>query len=155
MERTSFDSFTWLVETTYELEDGTMEAKIEPFIGGDGIVRNSDGSVYRPLAEADPDAAERKVVQRTLILTVILQVQLGPNQGIVLPMQEMRFPLAATNPGQAGSLPAFERMAMALRGEVPPSQVVTAPAAALGGVLLGGPGPKPPTDHLGPNGRPR
>lgn len=143
MERVTHDQFSWAVETHYRLEDGTLESEIEPFIAADGSVRNVDGSMWKAVAEVDPDAPPREVVQRTLILTVSAVAQAAQGIQLAVPVKEYRFGFAKA---LAGSLPAWERLAISMRGEAPPAQVVTAPASALGGVVLGGPGgpPLPP-----------
>lgn len=135
MEHVTYDSFSWAVETAYKLEDGTIENELEPFIGPDGLVRNGDGSAFSPVKEADPDAPKREVIQRTLILTVASIAQGPGGLALAVPTKTIRFGFA--NPG-SGQLPAWERLAISMRGEVPPAQVLTAPASALGGVELGG-----------------
>lgn len=151
MKRTTFDAFDWRVETTYELADGSHETEVEPFIAADGQVRNIDGSVYRPLAEAEPP---REVIQRDLVVTPMVALAIQTPQGvqtIPVPQEEFRIPFGRLGAG----LPAWERLAHSMRGTVPPPQVAVANPAMLG-ALPPQPGAAPPVGgHLGPNGLPR
>lgn len=139
MERIAYDAFSWAVETAYKGDDGSVVTELEPFIGPDGQVRNGDGSPYK---EREDDG--REVVQRTLILTVAAIANGPGGMQLAIPVKEYRFGFAIAG---GGALPAYERLAISMRGEKPPAQVVTAPASALnGGVPLGAvpPGVLPP-----------